>query len=117
MAPSGRPPLVDMLLVKLALPGPAGMAPVFGVSDWITAWPDMISRWVPTENWRSMGTDVYGRSDTREALRRFFDIDAQHITAAVLVELAQSGALPQADVAAAVSKLDLEPEAPFAIER
>ncbi len=96
-------------------PGAAG--PVIGVSDWITAWPDMISRWVPTRNWRSMGTDGYGRSDTREALRRFFDIDAAHITAAVLVELAQTGALRQADVATAVATLDLEPEAPFAIER
>ena len=95
--------------------GEAG--PVIGVSDWITAWPDMISRWVPTDNWRSMGTDGYGRSDTREALRRFFDIDAQHITAAVLVELAQTGALPREDVATALSKLDLEPQAPFAIER
>lgn len=35
LSPSGPPPLVDMLLVKLAFPGPAGMAPVFGVSDWI----------------------------------------------------------------------------------
>jgi pyruvate dehydrogenase E1 component len=95
--------------------GTAG--PIVGVSDWITAWPDMISRWVPTEHWRSMGTDGYGRSDTREALRRFFDIDAPHITAAVLVELAGMGALPSEDVAAAVAKLDLEPEAPFAIER
>jgi len=34
-APAGPPPLVDMLLVKLAFPGPAGMAPVFGISDWI----------------------------------------------------------------------------------
>ena len=64
-----------------------------------------------------MGTDGYGRSDTREALRRFFDIDAQHITAAVLVELARTGALPRDEVAAAVAELDLEPDAPFAIDR
>ena len=96
-------------------PGTAG--PVVAVSDWIASWPDLVSRWVPTEHWRSMGTDGYGRSDTREALRRFFDIDAQHITAAVLVELARMDALPPEDVAAAVAKLDLEPEAPFAIER
>ncbi|MGD8486878.1 MAG: pyruvate dehydrogenase (acetyl-transferring), homodimeric type, partial [Chloroflexota bacterium] len=96
----------------------AGQAgPIIGVSDWIASWPDLISRWVPSERWRSMGTDGYGRSDTREALRRFFDIDAAHITAAVLVELARMGTLPQADVSAAVAQLDLEPEAPFAIER
>ena len=64
-----------------------------------------------------MGTDGYGRSDTREALRRFFDIDAQHVTAAVLVELARTGAMESAVVAEAVAELDLEPEAPFAIDR
>ena len=96
-------------------PGSAG--PVIGVSDWIASWPDLISRWVPTKAWRSMGTDGYGRSDTREALRRFFDIDAQHIAAGVLVELAQLGALPEADVRKAVADLDLEPEAPFAVDR
>ena len=96
-------------------PGKAG--PIVAVSDWITSWPDLISRWVPTKAWRSMGTDGYGRSDTREALRRFFDVDAQHITAAVLVELGQQGALDGELVAKAVAELDLEPEAPFAIER
>jgi len=96
-------------------PGAAG--PVVAVSDWITSWPDLVSRWVPTKAWRSMGTDGYGRSDTREALRRFFDIDAQHITAAVLVELGQQGAIDGQVVSQAVAELDLEPEAPFAIER
>ena len=99
------------------LKDPAAAGPMVAVSDWICAWPDMISRWVPTEAWRSMGTDGYGRSDTREALRRFFDIDAQHITAGVLVELARTGKLPVDKVAAAVAELDLEPEAPFAIDR
>ncbi len=87
------------------------------VSDWITAWPDLISRWVPTQAWRSLGTDGYGRSDTREALRRFFDIDAPHIAAAVLVELARCGSLPREQVADAVADLDLEPKAPFALGR
>ena len=77
----------------------------------------MISRWVPTQAWRSMGTDGYGRSDTREALRRFFDIDAPHIAAAVLVELARMGSLPRDRVAEAVAALDLEPGAPFALGR
>jgi pyruvate dehydrogenase E1 component len=77
----------------------------------------MISRWVPTKAWRSMGTDGYGRSDTREALRRFFDIDAAHIAAAVLVELANLGTLPRAQVVEAVAALDLEPGARFALAR
>ena len=77
----------------------------------------MISRWVPSAAWRSMGTDGYGRSDTRAALRRFFDIDGPHIAAAVLVELGRLGSLPAERVAEAVAALDLEPEAPFALGR
>jgi pyruvate dehydrogenase E1 component len=101
--------------VTKVLGGPAQAGPVVAVSDWITAWPDMISRWVPTAAWRSLGTDGYGRSDTRPALRRFFDIDAQHIAAAVLVELAATGALPADKVTSWVGELDLQPEAPFAL--
>jgi pyruvate dehydrogenase E1 component len=108
-------PRIPHVTQVLAEPGAAG--PVVAVSDWITAWPDLISRWVPTQAWRSMGTDGYGRSDTREALRRFFDIDAPHIAAAVLVELSRSGSLPPERVADAVAALDLEPKAPFALGR
>ena len=111
----GLPRRVPHVTEVLAEPGAAG--PVIAVSDWITAWPDMVARWVPTQAWRSMGTDGYGRSDTREALRRFFDIDAPHIAAAVLVELARLGSLPRDRVAEAVATLDLEPGAPFALGR
>ncbi|MEX1335614.1 MAG: pyruvate dehydrogenase (acetyl-transferring), homodimeric type, partial [Candidatus Limnocylindrales bacterium] len=112
-----NPTEVKVPYVTKTLEGPGSAGPIVAVSDWITSWPDLISRWVPTKAWRSMGTDGYGRSDTREALRRFFDIDAQHITAAVLVELGKQGALDEKVVTKAVAELDLEPEAPFAIER
>ena len=86
--PAGPPrsPVVTELLRE-----PAEQGPIVAVSDFITAWPDMISRWVPGGWWRSLGTDGFGRSDTREALRRFFEIDAEHITAATLAELARCG--------------------------
>jgi pyruvate dehydrogenase E1 component len=103
--------------VTQVLAEPAAAGPVVAVSDWITAWPDMVSRWVPTAAWRSLGTDGYGRSDTRDALRRYFDIDAAHITTAVLVELSQSGGLPTKQVAEWVAELDIVPEAPFALAR
>jgi pyruvate dehydrogenase E1 component len=112
-----NPTEVKVPYVTRALEEPGVAGPVVAVSDWITSWPDLISRWVPTTAWRSLGTDGYGRSDTREALRRFFDIDAQHITAAVLVELGNQGALDGQVVGKALADLDLEPEAPFAIER
>jgi pyruvate dehydrogenase E1 component len=105
-----RVPIVTNVLAESAAAGP-----VVAVSDWIAGWPDLISRWVPTAAWRSLGTDGYGRSDTRQALRRFFDIDAAHIATAVLVELGHVGALPAEQVSAWVAELDIQPEAPFAL--
>ena len=84
-------------------------APVVAVSDWIRAVPDQIARWVPAP-FTSLGTDGFGFSDTRLAARRFFHVDAQSITLAVLSELAHSGELkPEVlDEAIAKYKLNLE---------
>jgi pyruvate dehydrogenase E1 component len=62
--------------------------PVVAVSDWMRAVPDQIAQWVPGE-WSSLGTDGYGRSDTRPALRRHFQVDAPSIVLATLIELAR----------------------------
>ena len=64
--------------------------PVVAVSDWMKAVPDQIARWVPGD-YNSLGTDGFGRSDTRAALRRFFHVDGESITVAVLGELARRG--------------------------
>jgi pyruvate dehydrogenase E1 component len=64
--------------------------PVVAVSDWMRAVPDQIAPWVPND-WASLGTDGYGRSDTRPALRRYFSVDAPSIALAVLTELARRG--------------------------
>ena len=64
--------------------------PVIAVSDWMRAVPDQISRWVPGD-YTSLGTDGFGTSDTRGALRRHFHIDAESVTVAVLTELAHRG--------------------------
>ena len=64
--------------------------PFIAVSDWMRAVPDQIAQWVPGD-WSSLGTDGYGRSDTREALRRFFSVDAESIVLATLTELARRG--------------------------
>ena len=60
--------------------------PVIAVSDWMRAVPDQIAPWV-TRPWHSLGTDGFGRSDTRAALRDHFGIDADHITRATLEAL------------------------------
>jgi pyruvate dehydrogenase E1 component len=105
-----RVPQVTRILAE-----PAAAGPIVAVSDWIRAWPDMISRWVPTDAWRSLGTDGFGRSDTREDLRRFFGIDTPHIVVAVLAELARTGALPAEKVAEAIAEQGIDPQAPFAL--
>ncbi len=62
--------------------------PAIAVSDWMRAVPDQIAQWVPND-WSSLGTDGFGRSDTRPALRRHFSVDAESVTLAALVELAR----------------------------
>ncbi len=95
---------------------PAEQGPIIAVSDYITAWPDMINRWVPGGRWRSLGTDGFGRSDTREALRRFFGVDAESIAAAVLAELARCGQLDAQQAQRQIGELGLDPEAAFALD-
>ena len=64
--------------------------PVIAVSDNMAAVPDMVRKWMP-ENYEVLGTDGFGRSDTREALRRFFEIDGESITLAALSQLVRKG--------------------------
>ncbi len=84
--------------------------PVVAVSDWMKAVPDQIERWVPGD-YSSLGTDGFGRSDTRAALRRHFHIDAESITVAVLSALARSGDLKTEVVEEAIAKYGLQQEA------
>ncbi len=77
--------------VAQALDGAGG--PVVAVSDFMRAVPDLISRWVPGD-YVSLGTDGFGLSDTRHALRRHFHVDAETIVVATLRELARRGEVP-----------------------
>jgi len=97
------------------LRGPAEQGPIIAVSDYITAWPDMIARWIPGGWYRSLGSDGFGRSDTREALRRFFEIDAEHVAAATLAELARCGRIEPKTARKGIEQLGIDPEAPFAL--
>jgi pyruvate dehydrogenase E1 component len=64
--------------------------PVVAVSDWMRAVPDQIAPWVPAD-WTSLGTDGFGHSDTRPALRRYFHVDGPWIAYVTLAELARRG--------------------------
>jgi pyruvate dehydrogenase E1 component len=73
--------------------------------------PDQISRWVPGD-WLSLGTDGFGRSDTRAALRRFFEIDHAHLVVGVLSQLALRGEVKPETVADAIRRYDIDPDLP-----
>jgi pyruvate dehydrogenase E1 component len=81
--------------------------PVVAVSDWIRAVPDQIARWV-SGGFSSLGTDGWGFSDTRPAARRFFHVDAESITLAVLTQLARSGEVKPEALSQAIAKYHLD---------
>jgi pyruvate dehydrogenase E1 component len=85
--------------------------PVVAVSDWMRAVPDQISRWSP-RRWCSLGTDGFGRSDTREALRRYFEVDAPSVVVAVLSELAAEKAVDAGTVRDAVDRFGVATDTP-----
>ena len=84
--------------------------PIVAVSDYLTLVPDQVSRWAPRPLW-VLGTDGYGRSDTRRALRRFFEVDAAHVTIAVLAGLVAAGELDTAVIGDAIQRFGVDPEA------
>ena len=88
----------------------AAEGPVIAVTDFMKAVPDQVARWVP-RTYTALGTDGFGRSDTREALRRHFEVDAGHIVVAVLNALAGEGAAGREEVEKAIDQYDINPEA------
>jgi pyruvate dehydrogenase E1 component len=83
--------------------------PFIAVSDYMKLVPDQIAPWVPG-GLTTLGTDGFGRSDTRAALRRFFEIDAEHVVIATLASLADRGKISRQVVASAITELGVDPE-------
>lgn len=80
--------------------------PVIAATDYIKAVPELVARWIPGE-FVPLGTDGFGRSDTRKALRSFFEIDAEHIAAAALAALARQGKFDPGRVRKALQTLQI----------
>jgi pyruvate dehydrogenase E1 component len=99
------PPRVPWVTHQLA----EAAGPVVAVSDFLKLVPEQVARWIP-QGLVPLGTDGYGRSDTREALRRFFEIDAESVALAALVELGKRGEVPADLPARAVAELGIDPE-------
>jgi pyruvate dehydrogenase E1 component len=93
--------------VERLLQGEQGV--FIAVSDYLKALPNLISRWVPG-GLLPLGTDGFGRSDGRQALRRFFEVDAECVAVAALSRLAQRGEVKRARVRQAIEDLGIDPE-------
>jgi pyruvate dehydrogenase E1 component len=78
-------------------------------SDYLKVLPDSIDQWMP-RRMRSLGTDGFGRSEDRQRLRDFFEVDARFVALATLAELAQEGKLDRKVVAQAIKDLNINPE-------
>ena len=85
--------------------------PYVAATDYMKIVPDQIQRWVPGP-FVSLGTDGYGRSDARKALREHFEVDRHYIAVAALKALADDGAIDQKSVTAAISKYGIDPDRP-----
>src|SRR4029077_7550172 len=85
--------------------------PVIAATDYVRAFPEQIRAYVP-RRYVVLGTDGFGRSDTREKLRRFFEVDRWYVTVAALKALADEGTLPAAKAAEAMKKYGLDPAKP-----
>ena len=77
--------------------------------------PEQIARWMPRRV-MTLEPDGFGRSDTREALRCHFEIDAEHIAFATLVALTRDGQLDERVVFEAGAELRIKPEAPSPLD-
>ncbi|MBT8212264.1 MAG: pyruvate dehydrogenase (acetyl-transferring), homodimeric type, partial [Acidimicrobiia bacterium] len=97
-----RVPYVTAVLERTA-------GPIVAVTDYMKMVPDQVARWVPG-TFITLGTDGFGRSDTRKALRRFFEVDTGHVVVAVLSGLVEEGRLDASVVKDAIARYDIDPE-------
>ena len=103
----GEPPRVSY--VSELLEGQAG--PVVAATDYMKAYADQIREFVP-QRYRTLGTDGFGRSDSREQLREFFEVNSNYICLAALTALVDDGEIDRATLNDAVPKLNIDPDKP-----
>jgi pyruvate dehydrogenase E1 component len=85
--------------------------PFVAATDYMRTVPDQIRQWVPGR-FHVLGTDGYGRSDSRAALRGFFEVDHRYIVIAALKMLADEGKLDVATVKGAIQRFAIDPDTP-----
>ena len=92
--------------VQRCLPG---NAPVIAATDYVRAWPQLIASYLASP-FTALGTDGFGRSDTRVALRRFFEVDRHHVVLAALTALRDQGLVDPGTCAEAIVRYGLSTE-------
>ena len=80
-------------------------------TDYMKIFADQIREFVPGR-YKVLGTDGFGRSDTREKLRHFFEVDRHYVTIATLQALAEDGKISAETVAQAIKKFGIDPDKP-----
>jgi len=85
--------------------------PIVAATDYLRTVPDQIRQWV-SGRYVTLGTDGFGRSDSRAALRKHFEIDRKYITVAALKALADDGQVDRASVGRAIKALGIDPAKP-----
>jgi len=86
--------------------------PVVAATDYVRAYAEQIRPYLPQSSYTVLGTDGFGRSDTRSNLRRFFEVDSKNIVYATLHTLYQQGSLSLEELIKARKKLSLDPDKP-----
>ncbi|MBY0271602.1 MAG: pyruvate dehydrogenase (acetyl-transferring), homodimeric type [Burkholderiales bacterium] len=86
--------------------------PVVAATDYMKLFADQVRAFLPTHNFITLGTDGFGRSDTRRKLRQFFEVDRHYVAVAAMKALADQELLPRKTVAEAVKKYGINPEKP-----
>ena len=87
----------------------AGDAPIIAATDYVRAYPQLIASYVDA-SFVALGTDGFGRSDTRSTLRSFFEVDRHHIVVAALHVLASQGKIESRRVSEAIRRYDIDTE-------
>ena len=85
-------------------------APAVASTDWMKLYAEQVRSYVPASDYRVLGTDGYGRSDSRDNLRHHFEIDAGYVVVAALGELAKRGEVEVKVVEEAIKKFSINPE-------
>jgi pyruvate dehydrogenase E1 component len=100
-----QPPRQNYLEQQIA----DAVGPFIAASDNVRAVAEQVDPWIPGGLF-TLGTDGFGRSETRENLRRHFEVDAQCIALAAMYRLAEMGQIERSQVAAAIKQLEINPE-------